>query len=338
RSGSTRMARSSVRTDGDEPLLASGARFQSGTARFRVRNDGDEPLLVTGRPQAGPDLAPGVDRVEAVVASGEEALLEIPVRARTSRSVGALAPSPVRWRLAGRKADGTPLVIEETSWLLPDAPFACRPVRGVRVDGRLDDWEALPFAVDARPPPAGAPEPADGPSGASLHFGVGHDERFLYVAARVVDPTPSFHAGRTARDQDAVQITLDARPAPARDTNTGFFHAVAEGSMAKLVIAWLLPGESRDDPLTGRLLPERPDGARRAARTTEDGYAVELAIPLAFLDERQGQPWQGFRLNVALQDFAADGHTDVTHWWRPSRFGMSGVAPVAGAGTFVRSD
>ena len=101
--------------------------------------------------------------------------------------------------------------------------------------------------------------------------------------------------------------------------------------------SWLLPGKTRADRIDGGFLPSLPPGTRRAARSTGQGYDVELAIPTSFLDERQGEPWRSFRLNVALQDFA-DAQSQVTHWWRPSRFGFSDVTPVAGAGTFWKAD
>ena len=142
-------------------------------------------------------------------------------------------------------------------------------------------------------------------------------------------------AARTPRDQDAVSVLLDARPAPARDANPGIFRARKEGALGRMVLAWVLPGEARADPLVGGFLPELPPGTRRAARTTARGYDVELAIPAAALDERQGGPWQGFRLNVSLQDHDAGGGS-VVHWWRPSRFGLGDVTTVVGSGTFVR--
>jgi hypothetical protein len=314
-----------------EPLLADGPVFRRGTARFSVQNTGAEPLHVEARVQGGRDLEPATPRLSGQVPAGERQTFDVPLVARNAGPVGALAPGSVDWTLRTRKADGSPLEVTRVSWLLPETRFECpRAARAPTVDGRLTDWDALPFEIDARP------APADAPQGASLRFGVTWDDDFLYLAARVVDPSPDFDASRTARDQDAVHVTLDARPAPQRDANQGIFRAQNEGWLSELLFAWLLPGESRRDRIENGFLPALPPGTRRAARTTDAGYDVELAIPNAFLDERQGGAWQSFRLNVALQDSDGAGGR-VVHWWRPSRFGHTPAAPVPGAGTFWRT-
>jgi hypothetical protein len=86
----------------------------------------------------------------------------------------------------------------------------------------------------------------------------------------------------------------------------------------------------------GHPLPGLPPGTRRAARSTDSGYAAELAIPVTFLVERQSGPWTGFRLNVSVQDYDARGERHATHWWRPSRFGFSGVPAAPAAGSFTK--
>ena len=43
-------------------------------------------------------------------------------------------------------------------------------------------------------------------------------------------------------------------------------------------------------------------------------------------------------LNLALQDFSADGGEHATHYWRPSRFGFSDATPVPGSGTFTKGE
>ena len=72
-----------------------------------------------------------------------------------------------------------------------------------------------------------------------------------------------------------------------------------------------------------------------AVAPTEDGYAVEIAIPTAVLDAGYGSAWDGFRLQLGVRDFepGADGHTVA--WWRPSRFG---AAAIPGSGSFDRQD
>lgn len=316
-----------------ELLLGSGVRFRRGVARFEVENQGDREIEAEAVPAASRDLVPEAGAVVKRVGPGETASFEIPVAARTPTRYGELAPATVAWTLRGEKADGSPLEVSRRSWLLPEKRFACPPApEGVRVDGHLDEWVRLPYAVEGRP------SQQDAPGSASVRFAVAHDTDYLYVAARVIDTTPFFSERRVVRDQDALSIVIDARPAPARDVNEGFFRARGNGSLEKLVIARLLPVEAREDPIFASFLPALPEGTLHYVRATEDGYAAELAIPRAFIDERQGGAWQAFRLNLALQDFSADGGEHATHYWRPSRFGFSDATPVPGSGTFTKSE
>jgi hypothetical protein len=152
----------------------------------------------------------------------------------------------------------------------------------------------------------------------------------------VRDSRPYSSTGLTARHQDSISIVLDARPDPERSANAGFFESVGSGAVGRMLFVRLAPVEPRDDPVFGAFLPALPEGTLHAARAGTDGYSAELAVPVRFLDDRQGQPWQAFRLNVSVLDYDREGISRGTRWWRPSRFGLSGALPVEGAGTFVR--
>jgi hypothetical protein len=314
-----------------EPFPAEDG-FARGRARFTVANDTGSPLAVEGRVGSGPDLFASPRRLSRTLAPGASHTFELAVETREAKPVGAMAPAEVAWTLRGEKPDGSPLEIERSSWVLPERRFACPPAPlPVEVDGVLSEWKALPFRAESRP------LPPDSPRGSSFRFGVAHDEQFLYVAVDATDPTPFWSAARTPREQDAIVVELDARPESQRAANEGFSRAQRSGTLESLLLAWLLPGATRADPRVGGVFPGLPPGTRRAARTTDTGYAAELAVPMAFLVERQSGPWTGFRLNVSLQDYDARGERHVTHWWRPSRFGFTGVPAAPGAGTFRKT-
>ncbi len=317
-----------------EPARTSSRGFRAGNVRYRVRNEGAAALEIEGRFESGPDLSASPERVSLRVEPGGEASVPVALRAQRPLDLASAAPALAHWRLVTQEPGASRVEIRQETWLLPEALFACpRAPRKVRIDGALGEWAQLPFAGRARP----SREREDtAPGGGAFRFGVSHDDEFVYVAVDVTDPTPFFDAARSERKQDAVSITLDARRDPDRSTNQGYFGAISSGSMAKLAIAWLVPGEPLTDPIFGALLPTLPEGTLRAARRTPRGYAAELAVPRAFLDERQGGPWSAFRLEVSQQDYDAEGRLHVTHGWRPSRFGTSDALPIPGSGTFVR--
>jgi hypothetical protein len=318
-----------------EPGPTRPLGFRAGSVSFRVRNEGAAPLEIEGRFESGPDLRASPERVSLRVEPGGEASVPVALRAQRPLDLGAAAPALAHWRLVTQEPGASRVEVRQETWLLPEARFeVARAPRKVVVDGALGEWARLPFAGQARP----SREREDRlPAGGAFRFGVSYDDDFVYVGVDVTDPTPFFASARSERKQDAVSITLDARPDPARSANQGFFGAISSGSMAKLAIAWLVPGEPLPDPIFGALLPTLPQGTQQAVRRTRRGYAAELAIPRAFLDERQGGPWSAFRLEVSQQDYDADGRDHVVHGWRPSRFGTSDALPIPGSGTFVRA-
>jgi hypothetical protein len=319
-----------------EPPVVPARGFRRGDVGFRVRNDGKAPLALEGRFEASPDLTPSPERVSLEIAPGAEQRVKVALRAARALDLGAAAPAIARWTLRADEPDaGRAVEAEQQTWLLPDSRFACpRARRAVVVDGALSEWPALPYAALARP--SQRDEEAR-PKGGSFRFGVSYDDAFVYVALDVTDPTPYFDASLSERRQDAIAVTLDARPDPKRSENEGFFRAISGGSMRQLVFAWLTPVEAQPDPIFRSMLPPLPDGARRAVRTTPHGYSAELAVPRAWMDERQGKAWQAFRLEVTQQDYDAEGVEHLTHIWRPSRFGTSESLPVAGSGTFEKT-
>jgi hypothetical protein len=60
---------------------------------------------------------------------------------------------------------------------------------------------------------------------------------------------------------------------------------------------------------------------------------MEISVPLAVLDRMQGQPWDGFRLTIAVDDFDDPQGPLAQVWWRP-RWGSS--QDFAGSGMFSK--
>jgi hypothetical protein len=89
----------------------------------------------------------------------------------------------------------------------------------------------------------------------------------------------------------------------------------------------------RSDPIIGLFVGEAAEGIRSASRRTPQGYAVEVRIPRALLDEQRGGDWDLLRINVTVTDFDTGEPNHVSLAWRPSRFGDR-AAP--GSGTFSR--
>ena len=195
----------------------------------------------------------------------------------------------------------------------------------VVVDGRLDEWTDLPLDLTwaAQILPDGLAW--HGPADSSARFAVAADERFLYFAFRVDDDDGRYRGlAPWMPDQDGLEIRLDARPAPERMSNSG------RGEGADFLLIAVGPGPGPDERFVNAE-QALPPGTRVASRTDATGYAVEIAVPSAYLDKAQGGPWTRFRLNVAVNDADADGKNQA--WWRAD---WRTEQAVFGSGTVAR--
>ncbi|HJO24460.1 MAG: metallophosphoesterase [Myxococcota bacterium] len=315
-----------------EPLVQAGDLFREGAVRFRIENRGEGVLKVRGTFESNGQIVPVSSGYSSEIPPGGEQFLDVDLRAVKPVSFEELEPATARWTLRMAKPDGSPAELVETSWLFPEKRFACVPVDGViEVDGDVGEWGGLRFHVGARPASGGSDR-----SAVSYDFDVRCDDSFVYVGVAVRDSDLYLSEDEVGRKQDGVSVNLDARPDPERSENQHFFTAAMNGSTRKMIITAIAPVEPKPDTVFDTFIGPVPDDALRASRRTAEGYAVEFAVPVAALDERQGRAWRAFRLNVSVQDFDADGRHIDTLWWRPSRMGLS-TTPVPGSGTFVRA-
>jgi hypothetical protein len=280
-----------------EPMLSRERIFSRGTARFSITNPSARPLLVTARFLASRDLVPDDVEKRVTLEPGGAATIAVAVSARESRAYETLAPARALFTLETEDGAGQPLVLERDLALLPERRFdAVRTARAVQVDGDLSEWGPLPFEMDV-PGAQSGHGIHRGPEDGSFRFGVRQDREFLYVAVDVRDDSIVASPDLVAREQDHIDVSIDARPDPERSKNEETFVAIRNGSMAKLVSPQIALQETRPDPIM-RLFGSLPEGTRQAARRTPTGYAVEVAIPVAVLDDRRGGRWDALRVNV----------------------------------------
>jgi hypothetical protein len=242
-----------------------------------------------------------------------------------------LAPALSRWTLRSLDPAGRAVQVERPAAVLPERRFAVSHAeQEMRVDGVLDEWVELPFRFDSAGE-SGGPEPAD----ASARFDVRQDGAYFYIGVDVTDDSVVASETRRAHDQDSVSVSIDARSDPERSANESYSAARRSGALRALLTPVITLVEPSADPAAPAEGGEdrAAERLRSAAQRTARGYSVELAVPHALLDERQGGPWQALRLNVAVADVDPDASRTATFTWRPTRFGP---LAVEGSGTFVR--
>jgi hypothetical protein len=144
--------------------------------------------------------------------------------------------------------------------------YAAFPVT-MNIDGDFSDWAQIPYASVED-----GPMPASDPAQNSLTFAAAADADNLYVSAQVKDP--QLVAGKHGIDywnEDSVEIYINATGDLAL---TSYTPGVAQIVLPAANIG-LLPGQGAVGGINFEGL-----GIRSATVATDDGYAIEAAIPL----------------------------------------------------------
>ncbi len=187
------------------------------------------------------------------------------------------------------------------------AAKAIRAKKPVIVDSKLDEWGKLPFEL--KWPAQVLPHGLNwhGSEDSSATFGIQYDDQYLYMAFDVTDDQ-NVHEDRAPWFQDGLEVRINAKPAVERATNRGR----GENSTFLLLAFSPVANSEKTHIANEDLLP---DGVKIAAKSTTKGYRAELAIPVSYLDEMQGQSWKRFRLNITIDDKDDSGTSQV--WYRP---------------------
>ena len=308
----------------------AGDLFETGSVAFEVTNPGTDALTVTPHVDAGPDLRYLGGAEQITLAPGASERITIELAASAPIAYHAITPGRITWSLATPAGDAA-LVLESSSALLPVARFQLSTGGAPSVDGDLSDWDALPYVVDRQGDVA---LPSVSPNDISYRFGVREADGDVYFAFQVTDDSIAVSANEGPRFQDHVLISVDARPDPERSRNDPLNAAIAAGYMPRIAMDYMTLADAAEDRAIAFLADARA-AVDWKTRRTDTGYNAEAKVSGAFLDAQHGSPWEALRIGVAATDWDEGESSGVALNWQPSRYGD---APVAGSGTFVRSN
>ena len=312
------------------PIWIETAGFRAASTALMLSNESGLPVKarIEFVQHASLRMEPG--RIEVDLAPG--ARMDVPVTVAASKTLPAASLDPIMARIT-YTSDATSDERLDESMRVPLVPLLNVARRGtaVKVDGGLDDWRTLRF---------GGPEPAQiqfsrknwqGPDDSSFRFDIAHDDDYVYVAVDVRDDDYVRLPNKEPWQQDGIEIRLDARPEPARSGGLG------QNEFQDFLVISLCPDQDVDQAYHHDKLPA---GVRAVSKKTVTGHITEAAIPVAYLDEKQGGHWQRLRLNIAIDDYDAaeaqpglgtDGGAQI--WWQPD---WRSAENYAGSGTFRR--
>ena len=323
-----------------DAVFADGEKFTRARVKVRLLNKGNIPLRIRGTfaPHASLSVSPSeidvtVPPMPAKTPAGavpkmSVEIVDVEVRAAGGVSAGGLSPLRLAWTSTGKPETGKPVSIQGEWAFRVLQKFACPPRKGeIVVDGKLNDWKSLPVDARAFDDIRHDAETYSGPEDCRYRFGVAHDENFLYLAIETTDDKSYQDPKKWVWLQDGVEIRLCALPEPARSASRG----LNEGKDILAILTSPAAAAGGKMILLGR--ESLPKGTKVVCVKTARGHNTEVAIPVSYLNAKQGGAWKEFRLNVAVDDFDGPKDGGAQLWWRPDwRYEKS----FPGSGTFRR--
>jgi hypothetical protein len=175
-------------------------------------------------------------------------------------------------------------------------PCVHTPTRTVAVDGKLSDWnQATWYHIDAEKTKA--------------RFAVSRQNDTLYVAMYAQDPVIEFEK-KPIWFGDGFELYFDSRPEDQLGTNGPLFQVGLFPPQAADAKLNLVPG-------TGATL----DGIKSihsAWQRTDEGYVIEVAIPMNLIIKSPIHEGQKFGFAIACNDVASQGANRTQYQWAGS--------------------
>ncbi len=322
-------------------VVTDPAPFGETTASVRLTNDADLPLRMTLKFK--PHDAVRVRPAEATRTVPPNSVEFFEVTLRNSAAGADRFGEPLRltWRGEYDPPGQEKVAVDGASDMIVDPKRVVAARKSpVEVDGKLDEWPALPVVVNQPAAVTGKKGAWRGPQDCKFRFGVERDEQFVYVAVNVTDDMFVL-AEDGAAFGDGVVLEFDPRgrtdeeAAPARALSKKEIRRESRRSTGtqQTMRVMVSADAAADTQTTGGAA----QAVRYAGARTAGGFTAEAAFPVAAVEEAQGADWDSFRLNVTVYDRdrrgEAGGEDRAGLWWRPE---WTSPAAYPGAGTFVR--
>jgi hypothetical protein len=309
------------------PVLLAQDQFERAAASLTFKNEGDVALTAAGTIPASAGLRAAPDKFEVTIPPGQSAKVALELLAEKPTAIDALPPLAIQWTANAQLPHDKPVRVPTEDVLAVDRLHGC-PARStpVTLDGKLDDWPGLPHAW--KPTKVSMPEHWKGESDCSYRFGTAHDDKFVYIAVKVTDDKSVLNSLKEPWSQDGIEIRLDARPDPERSLGRG------RGEMKEILVVSMSAAAKPGEPMVLYSAKDLPAGVKAVCVKTDTGYAAEVAVPVSYMNEKQGAQWKAFRLDVTVDDYDQVAGPLRALWWRPDwRSGET----FAGSGTFQKN-
>ena len=282
--------------------------FTTGVVRVKFRNREAHPAEALFRLVVDESLTAKPFEKRVNLPAGEAALVEFELVSPRARPPLEVPLSKLEYSIAYMRPEGEKTIEGSRNIVVGNLWIVNKVTRAITIDGEFRDWGWLPreFNKPAEFQPTARGGQWRNRLDGSARYQALHDVKTLYLAFEVWDDSVRVRKDHDARKSDGVVIWGDVVPG-----GTGMGEA------------WFVinPGlrETNTDivPIAGA-----PEGVLAAARLTNIGYNVELALPIAYFETlvTEGTRWGErtyLRLNFAINDIDRRDEAPVSLCWQP---------------------
>lgn len=277
-----------------EPVIVESTPFFIGGGKIKITNDRNVPMKVRFEEKSSADISGLLEKNTITVAPNYVEKVKYSLRSRTDKH-----DKPFELvAFVSFLSDDELLQIEVpfTFKLKPlEKRIMPKSTGKIMIDGNEDDWNDLLLYSFS------------GEDESKASFGLQYDDDYVYMAMRVYDSFVYSTGNGAAWQQDNVGMGFSAEPYVKSAMNRGrnyyneilFLLATPEKPDAESVIS---------DPL--------PDGSKYRCLVKPYGYFAEMAVPVSYIEEKQGKDWWTIRVGASVRDVDQGGQQ--SYWWLPN--------------------
>lgn len=278
--------------------------------QFEVTNPDDQPRKINIDFRDGEYLKTTQASLQGTIGPKEKKIFSVPVvTAHNTRFKGQPIRSRVEfigedfvWSRNYRAVLNPHMVIPSTA-------------ASLKIDGEVKDWKKVTAALQGR---VNAVDTMD----ASATFSITRTAEALVLQAKVMDDDIYPGWTKNAYQHDGLMVSVDARPSTVSALNQRDMNDLLKGDWFSIIMQ---PSADKFSLAHAELLPS---GIMGAGKRIKGGYQLEIKIPHAVLDQKQGRAWENLRLNITLIDMDNQATPAIYNWvpdWRDFNVGSGMV-------------
>lgn len=306
------------------PIFLAENAFAKASTTMKITNNSNYEMMADFSFQSSKNLVVDPGRFKGPIDPNNVKETELDIEGFKISNVEKIDPLKMNVKLSYAVTDRPEVELERQFNIRPAVKYeAKRSSKSIKIDGKLNDWGDLEYHITNDSYISADPFSHKGDKDASSNFSIKHDDKFVYIGAKILDDEIIAPEGKSPLRQDALFIFLDARPVTESCMNSG----------QNMFSDWMLIAISPDKAGTVYRKNSLPKGTKTAIQKIKKGYALEAAIPITYFNEKQLGTWKSFRFNIMINDYDQGGKHNTRISWKPL---WNGKANYVGSGTFFK--